>query len=114
MAETLRTYGPRWYQKMTEIWNDRISYYRIHRTGALRRSLQGTHLTTTDLTLTAEFRFLAYGIYVDSGRGPNSTSGQVDRRPWLRPRWRVSCHVLARQAALAAGTLYTEAFTTLR
>ncbi len=111
---TLREYAPGWYNKMIEIWTDRLARQNAVRTGALIRSVKKHSLRfEDDLSLTAEFRFLHYGVYVDSGRGPGSASGQMARRPWFRRSFYISAAVLARQAAHEAGRLYVQAFVKL-
>ena len=128
------TYAHAWYTKMTQIWQDRIAYYGIHHTGALLASVRGGHLTADELTMTAEFTFLQYGIYVDRGTGRGYKRGNGgdlhflgkdyraahhlgrarQARPWFTPSWHISCLVISHEAARAAGTLYAATITTLQ
>ena len=60
----LTDYQRAWTGTMLKIWEEKLLMLGVHHTGALSASLSGS--TSPDLVT---FRFLQYGIYVDSGVG---------------------------------------------
>lgn len=60
----LTEYQRAWTSMMLKIWEEKLLMLGVRYTGALSASLSGS--STTDLVT---FRFLQYGIYVDSGVG---------------------------------------------
>lgn len=114
-------YTKEWYDMMVRIWTDRIGMMGILHTGELRRSVGGAGLNINGLEITAAYRFLQYGLYVDAGTGNGYTHaaktgrrndlGQLEfldedyrkehnmgkareSRPWYSKSWHISKLVL--------------------
>lgn len=65
----IRTYSKEWYEKMIEIWRDRLDVMGIRDTGALRSSVQKGMFNIEDSGGQMTFLYLTYDIYVDLGVG---------------------------------------------
>ncbi|MBR6926836.1 MAG: hypothetical protein IKH52_06495 [Bacteroidaceae bacterium] len=65
----IRTYSKDWYEKMVEIWRDRLDVMGIRDTGALRSSVKKGTFNIEDAGGAMTYLYLTYGIYVDLGVG---------------------------------------------
>lgn len=76
MAEQkdIQLYSREWYAKMVQIWRDRIALMGIRDTGALASSIAGAGLQLDEMQMQADFRFLEYGLAVDTGRESTTTT----------------------------------------
>lgn len=110
----LQTYSKAWYDKMVEIWRDRIDAMNILDTGALRGSVAGKGFAIDELGGQMAFQFLQYGIFVDLGTGKGykrGNGGDLEflgkdyrkqhnlgkarkKRPWFSTSWYVSTKVI--------------------
>lgn len=110
----LQTYSKAWYDKMVEIWRDRIDAMNILDTGALRGSVAGKGFAIDELGGQMAFQFLKYGIFVDLGTGKGykrGNGGDLEflgkdyrkqhnlgkarkKRPWFSTSWYVSTKVI--------------------
>lgn len=110
----LQTYSKAWYDKMVEIWRDRIDAMNILDTGALRGSVAGNGFAIDEMGGQMAFKFLQYGIYVDLGTGKGykrGNGGDLEflgkdyrkqhnlgkarkKRPWFSTSWYVSTQVI--------------------
>ena len=110
----LQTYSKAWYDKMVEIWRDRIDAMNILDTGELRQSVAGAKFAMDDAGGQMAFKFLQYGIYVDLGTGKGYKRGNGGdlkflgkdyrkqhnlgkarkKRPWFSTSWYVSTQVI--------------------
>lgn len=110
----LQTYSKAWYDKMVEIWRDRIDAMNILDTGALRGSVAGKGFAIDELGGQMAFQFLQYGIFVDLGTGKGykrGNGGDLEflgkdyrkqhnlgkarkKRPWFSTSWYVSTQVI--------------------
>lgn len=110
----LQTYSKAWYDKMVEIWRDRIDAMNILDTGALRGSVAGNGFAMDELGGQIAFQFLQYGIFVDLGTGKGykrGNGGDLEflgkdyrkqhnlgkarkKRPWFSTSWYVSTKVI--------------------
>lgn len=110
----LKTYSKAWYDKMVEIWRDRIDAMNILDTGELRQSVAGANFAMDDAGGQMAFKFLQYGIYVDLGTGKGykrGNGGDLEflgkeyrkqhklgkarkKRPWFSTSWYVSTQVI--------------------
>ena len=110
----LQTYSKAWYDKMVEIWRDRIDAMNILDTGALRGSVAGANFAMDDAGGQMAFKFLQYGIFVDLGTGKGykrGNGGDLEflgkdyrkqhnlgkarkKRPWFSKSWYISTHVI--------------------
>lgn len=110
----LQTYSKAWYDKMVEIWRDRIDAMNILDTGALRGSVAGNGFAMDELGGQMAFQFLQYGIFVDLGTGKGykrGNGGDLEflgkdyrkqhnlgkarkKRPWFSTSWYVSTKVI--------------------
>lgn len=110
----LKTYSKAWYDKMVEIWRDRIDAMNILDTGALRGSVAGNGFAMDEMGGQMSFKFLQYGIYVDLGTGKGykrGNGGDLEflgkdyrkqhnlgkarkKRPWFSTSWYVSNKVI--------------------
>lgn len=110
----LQTYSKAWYDKMVEIWRDRIDAMNILDTGALRGSVAGKGFAIDELGVQMAFQFLQYGIFVDLGTGKGykrGNGGDLEflgkdyrkqhnlgkarkKRPWFSTSWYVSTKVI--------------------
>lgn len=126
-------YGRGWYDKMVEIWKDRLDLYGVHDTGALRGSVSrgAFHLDETGGAMT--FLYLSYGIYVDLGTGNGYARGnggdlrildpvyrhehrlgrKRSRRPWFTVSWHISVQVLKEKLGELAGAEFSGLFDNL-
>lgn len=122
-----------WYDMMVKIWTDRLSLMNIHRTGALRRSVEKAGFRQDRDNLELSYHFLRYGLYVDAGTGngyKHGNGGKLEilekeyrrmhhlgeprkRRPWFSVSWRISVEVLKNQRARAYGVEFARAFDNL-
>lgn len=138
MAETkdIQEYSREWYEKMVQIWRDRIAMMSIRDTGALAASITGAGLQIEEMQMQADFRFLDYGLAVDTGSGKYYDSGHRNEkgqlsfldqtyrisnklgkkrvaRPWFSTSWAISQRVLADRYALAFGEKFIGLFDSL-
>ena len=110
----LQTYSKAWYDKMVEIWRDRIDAMNILDTGALRGSVAGKGFSVDEMGGQMAFKFLQYGIFVDLGTGKGYKRGNGGdlkflgkdyrkehklgkarkKRPWFSTSWYVSTKVI--------------------
>ena len=110
----LKTYSKAWYDKMVEIWRDRIDAMNILDTGELRQSVAGANFAMDEAGGQMAFKFLQYGIYVDLGTGKGYKRGNGgnleflgkdyrkehklgkarEPRPWFSKSWYVSTQVI--------------------
>ena len=110
----LKTYSKAWYDKMVEIWRDRIDAMNILDTGELRQSVAGANFAMDDAGGQMAFQFLQYGIYVDLGTGKGykrGNGGDLEflgkdyrkqhklgkarkKRPWFSKSWYISTQVI--------------------
>lgn len=110
----LKTYSKAWYDKMVEIWRDRIDAMNILDTGELRGSVAGKGFAIDEMGGQMAFKFLQYGIYVDLGTGKGykrGNGGDLEflgkdyrkqhklgkarkKRPWFSTSWYVSTQVI--------------------
>ena len=110
----LQTYSKAWYDKMVEIWRDRIDAMNILDTGALRGSVAGKGFAIDEMGGQMAFQFLQYGIFVDLGTGKGykrGNGGELEflgndyrkqhnlgkarkKRPWFSTSWYVSTQVI--------------------
>lgn len=110
----LQTYSKAWYDKMVEIWRDRIDAMNILDTGALRGSVAGNGFAIDEMGGQMAFQFLQYGIFVDLGTGKGykrGNGGDLEflgkdyrkqhklgkarkKRPWFSTSWYVSTKVI--------------------
>ena len=110
----LQTYSKAWYDKMVEIWRDRIDAMNILDTGALRGSVAGKGFSIDEMGGQMAFQFLQYGIFVDLGTGKGykrGNGGELEflgkdyrkqhnlgkarkKRPWFSTSWYVSTQVI--------------------
>lgn len=87
-TEYVGTYTRAWYDMMTKIWTDRINLLGIIDTGRLRSSVSGKSLKVDGFDITAAFRFVQYGIYVDAGTGNGYRRGNPGDLPFLDKNYR--------------------------
>ena len=138
MAEQkdIQLYSWEWYVKMVQIWRDRIALMSIRDTGALASSIAGAGLQLDEMRMQADFRFLEYGLAVDTGTGKyydnahRNEKGQLSflsathrithhlgkkriARPWFSTSWAISRRVLADRYALAFGEKFVGLFDSL-
>ena len=126
-------YTQGWYDMMVRIWTDKIQLHGIYDTGALRSSVAKAALSLDEMSFTAAFRFLNYGVYVDAGTGNGYTRGnggyleimdkavryerglkkKRKRRRWFSPSWAISCRVIADQMQKLAGDRFVGLFDNL-
>lgn len=115
LEQHVSEFSREWYDMMVRIWKDRIQLHGAIDTGALLQSVSGGGMSQSGLSLTAAFRFLSYGIYVDAGTGngyERGNSGDLhfldkayrrehnmgkpcQRRPWFSRSWYISRRVMA-------------------
>lgn len=127
------TYARGWYDMMTRIWTDRMQRMGIYHTGALHSSVRQAGLTQAGFSLTAQFQFLQYGIYVDAGVGNGYKPGNGgellflqksyrqehhlgkprEKRPWFSTSWAISCRVLADEMHRLTGDAFVGLFSDL-
>lgn len=113
-TDSIREYSQGWFDKMVEIWRDRLDVLRVRDTGALRGSVEKGHFSIGEAGGSLAFRYLEYGIYVDLGVGNGyrrdnggdlpflDTSYRLEhhlgkprqRRPWFNKSWYISVMVL--------------------
>lgn len=138
MAEQkdIQVYSREWYAKMVQIWRDRIALMSIRDTGALASSISGAGLQLDEMQMQADFRFLEYGLAVDTGAGKyydnahRNEKGQLSfldathrisnklgkkriARPWFSTSWAISRRVLADRYAVAFGEKFVGLFDSL-
>ena len=110
----LKTYSKAWYDKMVEIWRDRIDAMNILDTGSLRGSVAGNGFAIDEMGGQMVFQFLQYGIFVDLGTGKGykrGTGGDLqslgkdyrkehnlgkarEPRPWFSKSWYISTQAI--------------------
>lgn len=134
--DQIQVYSREWYDRMVSIWRDRIALMSIRDTGALAASIEGAGLQLDEMRMQADFRFLDYGLAVDTGSGKyydaahRNEKGQLsfldarhryekklgrkrERRPWFSVSWGISRRVLDEQYALAFGEKFVGLFDSL-
>ena len=129
----IRTYSKEWYNKMVEIWRDRLDAMGIHDTGALRSSVHKGTFSIEDAGGAMTFLYLTYGIYVDLGVGNGYYHGNggdlkfLDpvyrhehhkgkprkRRPWFNVSWFISVQVLKEKLGELIGEEFSGLFDSL-
>lgn len=129
-GKSMEAYSREWYGMMTKIWNDRIALMGVIRTGTLRSSVTGGGLRVGDFDLTATFRFVQYGLYVDAGTGngyKRGNGGELrflekdyrtarklgkprQKKPWFSKSWYVSRQVLKDKMAEIIGEAFVGVF----
>lgn len=129
----IRTYSKEWYNKMVEIWRDRLDAMGIHDTGALRSSVHKGTFNIEDAGGAMTFLYLTYGIYVDLGVGNGYRRGNggdlkfLDpvyrhehhkgqprkRRPWFNVSWFISVQVLKEKLGELIGEEFSGLFDNL-
>ena len=132
-TDSLREYSQGWYDKMVEIWRDRLDLLQVHHTGALRSSVSKGTFSMDEAGGTMGFRFLEYGIFVDLGVGNGYRRGNGgdlpflspayrlehnlgqprERKPWFNKSWYISIEVLKNHMARIMGDEFSGAFDTL-
>ena len=132
-TDSLREYTQGWYDKMIEIWRDRMDALGVYATGDLRRSLQKGGFLITDTGGTLSFKYLEYGIYVDLGVGNGYSHGnggdlefldpvyrhehrlgkKRQKKPWFNKSWYISTMVLKDKLADVAGEEFAGLFDNL-
>lgn len=128
-----QSYVKAWYDKMVEIWCDRIDLLRIKDTGALALSVRNKSFSNDSGGWRMAFRFLEYGIYVDLGVGNgyrHNNGGNLEfldkvyryekklgkkrvRKPWFNKSWYISQLVLKEKLAELIGEDFSGMFDTL-
>ena len=78
VGQDIRQYSAAWYDKMVQIWQDRLLSMGVRDTGALLSSVHGAGNSLTEAGGTISFQFLQYGIYVDLGTG-NGNERQAEK-----------------------------------
>ena len=68
-TDSIREYSQGWFDKMVEIWRDRLDVLGVHDTGYLRGSVKKGHFSIGESGGSLAFQYLEYGIYVDLGVG---------------------------------------------
>ena len=116
--DELIRYQEQWTQNMTRYWKERMDKLRVNRTFALRGSLEGVLHTGNPSTI--EFRFLQYGIYVDSGTGKEISRGNMGdlgfrpkrkAKEWYYRKYYASRMVLNEEMAKYYGEAYNGMLT---
>ena len=74
-AEEILRFQEQWTRNMTLYWQERMDKLKVNRTFSLRNSLVGVLHPGNPSTI--EFKFLQYGIYVDSGTGREIERGNL-------------------------------------
>ena len=133
LGQDIRQYSAAWYDKMVQIWQDRLLTMGVRDTGALLSSVHGAGYSLTEAGGTISFQFLQYGIYVDLGTGNGYTRGnggeleilnptyryehhlgkQRERRPWFTRSWYISTQVLKEHLATIIGEGFAGLFDNL-
>ena len=128
-----RQYTREWYDKMVEIWKDRMAVVGAIDTGALHRSIGGGGMNISDSFSQLTFQYLTYGIYVDLGVGNGYRHGnsgnlpfldpvyrhehhkgrQRQRKPWFNKSWYISTMVLKDKLAELIGEEFSGIFDNL-
>lgn len=76
-----------WSKKMIQIWQDKLSYWDIRRTGTLMGSFKDS-VTHNGLSANIMMRFLQYGIYQAYGTGFGYAQGNSGNLLFLDPAYR--------------------------
>lgn len=87
-TDSIRKFSEGWYDKMVEIWRDRLDLLRIKDTGALRASVDKGGFSFGEAGGSMGFTFLEYGIFVDLGVGNGYRHGNGGDLPFLSPAYR--------------------------
>ena len=87
-AQAAKEYAAAWFQKMVEIWGDKMRLLDIHDTGTLQQSIANRDLALSDANMKMSFEFMAYGIYVDAGVGNGYKRGNGGNLDILNPIYR--------------------------
>lgn len=72
-SSVTQEYAREWFQKMVEIWGDKIRLLQVYDTGNLSQSVRTDNLALNEDTIRMSFEFLHYGVYVDAGVGNGYT-----------------------------------------
>lgn len=86
-AET-QEYANAWFQKMVEIWTDKLRILNAIDTGNLSQSVANRNFAANDDRLRMSFEFLQYGIFVDAGVGNGYKRGNGGDLDILNPLYR--------------------------
>ena len=133
LEKDLQQYTTAWYEKMIQIWQDRILAMGIHDTGALLASVRGSGLQFKNTGSVLSFQFLLYGIYVDMGVGngyrpgedgkihvldpiyriENKLGQKREERPWFSRSWYISTQVMKAYMARIIGEGFARLFDSL-
>ena len=76
-----------WAKKMTEIWQDKLEFWHIYRTGALMSSFD-EDVRHDNLSANILLRFLAYGVYQAYGTGYGYNKNNGGDLPFLDEAYR--------------------------
>lgn len=76
-----------WTEFMVDIWRERMQMLKIHNTGALKSSLEGS-ISGDEGHRRITHRFLMYGLYVASGVGSGYKAGNGGDLEFLDPEYR--------------------------
>lgn len=133
LNQDLQRYTAAWYEKMVQIWQDRIMTMGIHDTGALLNSVRGGGLSFKETGSVLSFQFLLYGIYVDMGVGngyrpgddgkihvldpiyriENKLGQKREERPWFSRSWYISTQVMKEYMGKIIGEGFAGLFDSL-
>ena len=132
-TDSIREYSQGWFDKMVEIWRDRLDVLGVHDTGHLRGSVKKGHFSIGEAGGSLTFLYLEYGIYVDLGVGNGyrrDNGGDLpfldpayrlehhlgkprQRRPWFNKSWYISVMVLKDKLADVIGEEFASLFDNL-
>ena len=132
-TDSVKEYAQGWYDKMVEIWRDRLDAMNVNDTGSLRGSVQKGGFTIGDAGGSLMFKYLEYGIYVDLGVGNgyrHDNGGDLEfldrvyryehkmgkpreRRPWFNKSWYISVMILKDKLADVIGKEFYGLFDNL-
>ncbi len=135
-SELVRPYVDAWFDKMVQIWGDKLDLQGVYDTGALRRSVMSAgkgRPLIDDHRIAMTFNFLLYGIYVDLGVGNgyrHGNGGDLEilddvyrhehkmgnkrvRKSWFGWSWEISVNVLKNKMGEMLGEEYSRMFDDL-
>ena len=96
-----------WAKMMVQIWQDKLQYWNIRRTGALMQSFSES-VTHDGLAASIVMRFLAYGIYQAYGVGYGYAHDNGGDLPFLGEAYRREHHLdVPHKVGPAWGGYYT-------
>lgn len=96
-----------WSKKMIQIWQDKLSYWNIRRTGTLMGSFKEA-VSHNGLSANILMRFLRYGIYQAYGTGRGYAQGNGGDLRFLDPAYRREHRLdVPRKVGPAWGGYYT-------